>query len=129
MRTIRRFLARIRNFSTNRLDHERLRDEIEAHIEAQTEELVRAGVSPEEAHRQAVLKFGEVQAIRESYHTEEGLPSVDHCFSWKYGWVVGLGHGSTMHLAVKSLALVGNASGRVLPAWPCSAAAAPRHFR
>ncbi|MGA7524070.1 MAG: ABC transporter permease [Acidobacteriaceae bacterium] len=78
MRTIRRFLARIRNFSTNRRDHERLREEIEAHIADQTEEFVRAGVSPEEAHRQARLKFGAVEAVREQYHAEEGLPFAEN---------------------------------------------------
>jgi hypothetical protein len=78
VRTIRRFLARIRNFSTNRRDHERLREEIEAHIAAQTEEFVRAGVSPEEAHRQARLKFGAVEAVREQYHAEEGLPFAEN---------------------------------------------------
>ena len=63
MRTIRRFLARIRNFSTSRRDHERLREEIEAHIAAQSEEFVRAGVPPKEAFRQARLKFGAVEAV------------------------------------------------------------------
>ena len=35
----------------------------------------------------------------------------------------------TFHLAVKSLALIGNASGRVLVAKPCYPSVAPRHFR
>lgn len=74
MRTIRRFLARIRNFLTNCRDHECLWEEIEAHIDAQAEEFVRAGVPTAEARRQARLKFGAAEAVREQYHAEKGLP-------------------------------------------------------
>ena len=37
---------------------ERLREEMEEHIALQTAENLRAGMSPAEARRQAVLKFG-----------------------------------------------------------------------
>src|SRR5262249_30756092 len=38
-----------------------------------TAENVRAGLSPVEARRQAVLKFGAVEAIKESYRDQRGL--------------------------------------------------------
>jgi predicted permease len=60
---------------------ERLREEIESHIAAQTEENIRAGMTPEEARRHARLKFGaeeNMEAIREDYHAEEGLPFVEN---------------------------------------------------
>jgi hypothetical protein len=50
------------------------RDEIEEHVTLQTEDNIRAGIAPAKAHRQAVLKFGAVGSVRESYHAEEGLP-------------------------------------------------------
>jgi len=58
----------------NRRGDERLREEMEAHLAMQTEENLRAGMSPEEARRQARLKFGAVEAVREQLHAEEGLP-------------------------------------------------------
>src|SRR6185437_11141250 len=78
MKTIRRLLARTRNFSTDRSSDERLREEMESHLEAQTKDNIRAGMPPEEARRQARLKFGGVEAIREQYHAEEGLPFLEH---------------------------------------------------
>jgi putative ABC transport system permease protein len=74
MRSLKRFFARTRNLMFHRRGDERLREEMEQHIALQTEENARAGMSPEEAHRQARLKFGADQTIRESYHAEEGLP-------------------------------------------------------
>jgi predicted permease len=47
------------------------------HMAFQTEENMRAGMTPEEARRQAVLKFGAAESIRESYHAEEGLPIIE----------------------------------------------------
>src|SRR6185437_334189 len=77
MRMIRRFLARIRNFSTDRRGDERLREEMESHLAAQTDENIRAGMAPEEARRQARLKLGAAEAIREQFHAEEGLPFLE----------------------------------------------------
>ncbi len=51
---------------------------MESHIATQTEENIRAGMTPGEARRHARLKFGAVEAIREDYHAEEGLPFVEN---------------------------------------------------
>ena len=77
MRALNRLLARIRNFLSGQRGDRRLREEIEEHLAMQTEENLRAGMSPQEAHRQARLKFGVVEAVREHYHAEEGLPFLD----------------------------------------------------
>src|SRR5687767_1869293 len=73
----RRFLSRLFLSKTRRYDEARLREEVEAHLRMQTAENVRAGMSPEEARRQAVLKFGPIEAIKGSYRDERGLPVVD----------------------------------------------------
>jgi predicted permease len=78
MRFLRRFLARLKNFATGRQDDKRLREEMEEHLARQTEENLRAGMGPLEARRQAVLKFGAVQAVRENYHAEQGLPLMEN---------------------------------------------------
>ena len=54
-----------------------MREEVEEHLALQTAENVRAGLSPDEARRQAVLKFGAVEAIKEHYRDEQRLPFLD----------------------------------------------------
>jgi len=56
MRFLRRFLIRLLNFATRQGADQRLREEIAEHLAFQTEENLRAGMSPTEARRQAVLK-------------------------------------------------------------------------
>jgi len=77
VKTLRRFLRRLSAFATRRHGEARLREELEVHLQMQTAENLRAGMSPDEARRQAILKVGPVEAIRESYRDEQGLPVVD----------------------------------------------------
>ena len=77
MRTLRRFFRRLTSWATTQQDEERLRAEIEEHLALQTAENIRAGLSPVEARRQAVLKFGAVEAIKESYRDQRGLPFME----------------------------------------------------
>ncbi len=77
MRTLRRFFRRLTSWATTRRDEERLRAEIEDHLALQTAENVRAGLSPLEARRQAVLKFGAVESTKESYRDQRGLPFLE----------------------------------------------------
>ena len=51
-----------------------LAQEIASHIEMQVEDNLRAGMAPEEARRAARLKFGGVEAVKESYRDQRGLP-------------------------------------------------------
>jgi predicted permease len=67
----------MRNFATRQNGEPRLREEMEQHLALQTEENVRAGMKPQEARRQAVLKFGPAEAIRDSYDAEAGLPLIE----------------------------------------------------
>ena len=78
MKSLRRFFARLANFATRRHDEQRLREEIEEHIALQTAENIRAGFSPVEARRQARLKFGAVEAMKEDYRAERGLQFVEN---------------------------------------------------
>src|SRR6185369_679285 len=48
----------------------RLREELELHLEMETERLVGQGLSPEEARRQAVLRFGGTQQWQEASRDE-----------------------------------------------------------
>lgn len=77
MRAVRRFFKRLSSWARTQRDDERLRAEIEEHLALQTTENVRAGLPPVEARRQAVLKFGAVEAMRESYRDQRGLPFME----------------------------------------------------
>jgi macrolide transport system ATP-binding/permease protein len=73
MKILRRFFKRVANLATRRAQDERLREEIEGHIALQTAENIRGGLSPVEARRQAMVKFGGVEAVKEEYRAKGGL--------------------------------------------------------
>jgi predicted permease len=77
MTSLRRFFTRVVNLATRRTQDERLSEEIQEHIALQTAENLRAGLSPVEARRQAMLKFGGVETIKEDYRAERGLPFIE----------------------------------------------------
>lgn len=78
MRALRRFFVRLSSTVMRRRDEERLREEIEAHLAAQTAENIRAGVPRDEARRQAQLRLGAVEAVKAAYRDEQCLPLLDH---------------------------------------------------
>src|SRR5207248_10713667 len=78
MRTLRRFLKRLGSWARTQQDEERLQAEIEEHLAMQTSENLRAGLSPTEARRQAMLKFGGVEAIKEDYRAERRLLLIEN---------------------------------------------------
>ncbi|MGD0306413.1 MAG: ABC transporter permease [Candidatus Acidiferrales bacterium] len=82
MRPVKRFLTRLANFAARRRNDERLDDrmneEIQEHIALQTDANLRAGMPPAEARRQAALKFGASESIKEEYRDERGLPFIDN---------------------------------------------------
>src|ERR1700685_1684560 len=78
MRFLRRFFIRLSNSATGRRADQRLREEMAEHLALQTEENLRAGMSPAEARRQAALKLGAAEAIRERHHAEQSFPLVEN---------------------------------------------------
>ena len=74
MRALRRFFKRLSSWATTQHDEERLQAEVEEHLLMQTAENIQAGLSPTEARRQAMLKFGGVEAMKEEYRDQKGLP-------------------------------------------------------
>src|SRR5215470_14157430 len=77
VRALRRFFKRLSSWVTRRRDEERLREEIAEHLALQTAENIRAGLSPAEARRQAALKFGAVESMKESYRDERRFPFLE----------------------------------------------------
>jgi putative ABC transport system permease protein len=82
-RNIRRFFSRATNSASRTIDsntdrESRLREEIAEHIALQTEDNLRAGLDPIEARRQAMLKFGGVESMKQDYREERAFPWLEH---------------------------------------------------
>ena len=76
MKGLRRFFSRLTSWATSQRSDERLQAEIEEHLALQASQNLRAGLSPAEARRQAALKFGAVEAMKERYREQRSFTSV-----------------------------------------------------
>src|SRR5437867_6389614 len=70
---MRRFWA---IFRKRRLDRE-LDEELRFHIEAQIEENLRTGMTPEQAGREAQRSFGGIEQVKEAYRDLRGIPLIE----------------------------------------------------
>ena len=52
-------------------------DELDSHIQHMADEDVARGVPQDEAYRRARVKFGSVEAIKEQYRDQRGLPAIE----------------------------------------------------
>jgi len=68
---------RVRAFLREDLLDRELDEEMASHLEMAVEENMRRGLSPEEARRQALVRFGGVQQARELHRESRGLPWLD----------------------------------------------------
>ncbi len=75
--TLRRSWERIRSmFCSRKLDDD-LSEELAAHIEMATEDNMRAGMNQEEARRQALIRFGGIEAAKELHRDVRSLPLLE----------------------------------------------------
>ena len=81
MRFLRRFFRRLSNLARGLNGDQRLREEMAEHLALQTEANLRAGMTPTEARRQAAIKLGATEAVREYHHAEQSLPFVENLVS------------------------------------------------
>ena len=78
MRGLRAWWRRMLGVARDSRREQELTDEIESHIQMQTEENVRAGMSPEEARRRAILKLGGAERTRQAYRERDTLPLIEN---------------------------------------------------
>jgi predicted permease len=77
MRKLRGWIMRFGGlFNKGRKDRE-LQDELESHVQMHTEDNIRSGMTPEEARRQAMIKFGGMESVKEACREQRGLPVLE----------------------------------------------------
>ncbi|HZD50901.1 MAG TPA: ABC transporter permease [Silvibacterium sp.] len=75
--SFRRALNRLRSFFRKEpLDHD-LNAEMASHLDFAIEENLRNGMSPDQARRQAMIRFGGVDQARQQHRETRGLPALD----------------------------------------------------
>src|SRR5512134_1367911 len=63
-------------FRKGKLDDD-FSEELAAHIEMATEDNIRAGMNPQEARRQAMIRFGGVEGAKELHRDARSLPLLE----------------------------------------------------
>jgi predicted permease len=74
MRHFRAALARLAGVFTGHREDADLREELEAHLEMETDEYIRRGMHPDEARRRARLASGGLTVAAEAVRDQRGLP-------------------------------------------------------
>src|SRR4051812_27779024 len=67
MRTLRAWIRRLAGTVAASRREREMADEIASHLQLHVDDNVRAGMTPDEARRQALLKFGGMEAVKEEY--------------------------------------------------------------
>ncbi len=73
MKQLRRLWGRLCGLATAAAREREMRQEFESHMEMHIDDNIRAGMTPEQAHREAILKFGGMEAVKESVRDESRL--------------------------------------------------------
>jgi predicted permease len=77
MRSLRAFLLRLGGLFGKRRRDLNLAEEIYSHLQMHMADNLRAGMNPEDARRQALLKFGGVESAKESYRDRRSIPMLE----------------------------------------------------
>ncbi|MGI8746020.1 MAG: ADOP family duplicated permease [Bryobacteraceae bacterium] len=77
MRSLRAFLLRLGGSFRKSRGEKELADEMESHLQLQITHNLRAGMSPENARREALLKSGGIESAKEEYRNRRSLPALE----------------------------------------------------
>jgi predicted permease len=77
MRQLRAFWMRLRGLSKSQQQESDFEAELASHIDHDADEGVRAGLSPEEARRQALIRLGGAEQTRQAYRERKTLPPLE----------------------------------------------------
>src|ERR1700741_16993 len=77
MRRFRELMVRFGGFFNRQRKDRELDDEIESHLQMHIEDNLRSGMTPEEARRQALIRFGALESTKEACRDQRGLPQLE----------------------------------------------------
>jgi len=77
MKWVRSFFKRLTGFLGKRKCDAEFSAELESHLQLHIEDNLRAGMTPEAARREALLKLGGVEQTKETYRDRRGLPFLE----------------------------------------------------
>jgi hypothetical protein len=80
IRQLRGWLARLFSIFNRRRREREFAEELESHLAMHIEDNLRAGMSPEEARRRALIKLGGVTQTQELYREQRGIPMLETLF-------------------------------------------------
>jgi predicted permease len=81
MRHLRAWLLRCAGLFRNEQGGSEFSEELEAHLQMHIEDNLRSGMNPQEARRQALIKLGGVQQVKEKYRERRSLPLLEMLWS------------------------------------------------
>ena len=76
MKNIRAWVLRALGFIRPGAGERDFADELQSHIDLHTDDNIRAGMTPDEARRQALVRIGSVARAREAHRDRRGLPGL-----------------------------------------------------
>src|SRR5439155_12543678 len=77
MGRLRAWLVRLTGLFNKRRRERELAEELESHLQMHIADNLRAGMSPAEARRQAMIKLGGLEQAKENYRDLRGLPMIE----------------------------------------------------
>ena len=106
MRLLQSLLRRWRSFLEKDSSNVELGEELQFHLERQTEENIANGMLPEQARAAAKISFGSVTEATEDSYNARGVAWIEDLFhDVRYGWRTFLKHRSFTFVTVLTLAL------------------------
>jgi putative ABC transport system permease protein len=77
LRQLRALVVRLSHLFSREKHERELAEELESHLRMHIEDNVRAGLTSQEARRQALIKLGGVEQTKEKYRRQRGLPLIE----------------------------------------------------
>jgi putative ABC transport system permease protein len=78
MKKLRAFFDQLTGWFRRERREQDLKEEFESHLQLHIDDNLRAGMSPEEARRQALIRFGGVEAVKESVREKARFLWIEH---------------------------------------------------
>lgn len=78
MRLIRTFLKRLTGLFPSARRERELNDELEAHLQLHIDDNIRAGMTPHQARREAVMRLGGVEPTKQEYRERRTIPFLEN---------------------------------------------------